>query len=211
MWMKLPQYQRKEQKLQSDIAMMLTKSPRAYVSLSWGKQSIVIAHAVYVIDHHIPHIHWTGDEAELLCNFAEVKKQFTGKYPLNYQEKRRDTTLRDKMAEFNASGEFDGYFVGLAMDESRTRKITCLNADPNNQLVCYGLIRCTPLARWSWRDIAAYVAKYDLPLLDTYHKFGLEARTSSGSRPGSYTERAVDYISSTNAFELRKRWNKKGL
>ncbi len=201
----LPQFKAKEEKARSDIVAMINATNNPYCSCSWGKQSIVLSHLVWSVDPTIKIVHFTGDDAELIGDFDNVRDTFLKEYEAPYEEVRRGVHFRDAVKSFNAQSGHDGVFVGLAEEESRGRRITCRNANSQNILDCLGMKRSTPLARWTVNDLAAYIAIHNLPLLSTYVKYGLDVRTSTGCRAGSYTEGAVDYISSTKAAEMMKR------
>lgn len=80
--------------------------------------------------------------------------------------------------------EWDGWYWGLAKEESKGRRITLStrwDGQPHPTIFRYsdGKYRCCPLAEWHILDIAAYIATYDLPMLWTYRQFGLEMRTTA--------------------------------
>jgi len=129
---------------------------------------------------------------------------------MEYIEMIRETKLREAIEEFETTNNFQGAFIGLCAYESKGRTYTIKNSDRNNIFIRKeGKARSCPLGYWTQDDITAYLAVHQLPLLSPYHKFGLEIRTSTGSRKGSYTERAVDFMNSINAAEMRKRWEEK--
>jgi len=199
-------------KAKEDISAMLRQCRDPYVALSWGKQSIVMAHMAFEIDTRILCVHWTGEDAELIADFNAVQEAFCARWPLNYIECWRGLKLRDAISAYEAGGNHDGVLVGLAAEESKARRYTLAKGDRNNiYRYADGRLRCCPLARWTVLDLAAYIATNELPLLNTYRRFGLDARTATGCRPGSATSKATGYMSSSNAAEMRRRWKKRGL
>lgn len=206
----LPQFKNKVEYAKRDIVAMLDKFPRSYVSVSWGKQSIILAHLVWCIDKTIPAVHWGGEDSDLIGDFENVKQQFLSRYPMEYVEMIRETKLREAILEFEKVNSYQGAFIGLCAYESKGRTYTIKNSNWNNIFIRKdGTARSCPLGLWTQDDIAAYLAINQLPLLSPYHRFGLDIRTSTGSRKGSYTERAVDFMNSINAAEMRRRWEQK--
>jgi sulfate adenylyltransferase subunit 2 len=205
----MPQHRRLVAQAREDIGVMLGRFPRSYVSLSWGKQSIVMAHMAYGVRAEVPCVHWTGEDAELIGDFAAVRDAFRARWPIRYVELPRAERLREAVAEYVEREGMDGVILGLAAEESRARRMTTAKGDRNNiWIYASGLARCCPLARWRTDDLAAYIATHDLPMLEPYRRFGLEVRTSTGAREGSFTERALDLMHSSQAARMRKKWGK---
>jgi len=103
--------------------------------------------------------------------------------------------------------------MGLCKDESKARKHTLSKADQNN-IFRYqdGTIRCCPLRHWTNQDVAAYVAKYDVPMLSTYHKFGFDVRTAARIKFGtSFTELGFDLLSGCQQEKLLEAQAKRNI
>ncbi|MBI5056976.1 MAG: hypothetical protein HZB61_10220 [Nitrospirae bacterium] len=203
----LPQWRGLVRKAGLDISNMLKRHPHSYVALSWGKQSIVLAHLVRSVNADVQAVHWTGPDAELIGNFEEVKNLFLSRFPLKYIELQRGKVLRAAITEWVKDKDFNGVFIGLCAYESKGRSQAVRVAGHDSIFETGNIARCYPMGKWTQDDLAAYIAVNDLPLLRPYHRFGLEVRTSTGARPGSYTERAVDLMNSSNAAKMRKRWS----
>jgi 3'-phosphoadenosine 5'-phosphosulfate sulfotransferase (PAPS reductase)/FAD synthetase len=202
----LPQHKRKIDIAMRDIRNIISRCPDFYVSNSWGKQSVVLAHLVYSVSPQIENIHWTGEDAELIGNFAEVRNAFLSSFRVPYTELVRHTSLRDAISAYHKEHDRQGYFVGLCAYESKGRQKSIANQRSGSVLpLASGMVRCCPIGEWTQDDLAAYIAVHNLPLLNPYHKFGLSVRTSTGARHGSYTERATDLMGSSKAAELQKR------
>lgn len=204
----LPQFKRKERKALEDLAAMLTKHPNTYLSLSWGKQSIILAHMIWQLKSDIPVVFFDEPDTDIIADFVDVKNQFIKYWEINYQQiNDGQKSPRRSGKAFAENNGFNGVIMGLAAHESKERNYTVNKADKNN-IFSYsnGKYRCCPLANWTIKDYAAYIAKYGLPLLSTYHKYGLDARTSAGITPGRPSYSGREFLDSTAQFELDKRW-----
>lgn len=209
--MLLPQFKRKEAKALADIAKMIVLHPQTYLSLSWGKQSIILAHMAWQLRCNIPIVFFDEPDTDIIANFQEVQNQFLEVWNINYRQiNDGQESPRRSGKKFAAENDLDGVVMGLAAHESRARNYTLSKNDRNN-IFAYanGNYRCCPLAQWTIKDYAAYIAKYDIPLLSTYHKYGLEARTSAGITPGKTSYMGRDFLNSSDQAELDKRWKER--
>lgn len=178
------------------IEAMIKAAPRSYVSLSFGKQSLCMAHMVYSLAPETPMYFLASEETWMLYDYADVIEQFLARWPVNLtivQTRRwgtgswkdaRDAGDRDLQTMCRRE-EWDGWYMGLAAEESRARKLTLLASakqdTPHASIFRYsdGKFRCCPLMRWSVADLAAYIATHDLPMLNIYRKYGLTQRTTA--------------------------------
>lgn len=163
------------------VRQSLEIAPDAYVSFSCGKDSAAMLHLCATIkpDIEARFIRWT--ESELLDNYAEILAEWMARgYTIRVLDLAR-ATLDERVPErwdlLTEMAPAAGTFIGLRSAESRIRSVA---------LSQYGAIyqrangwRFCPLATWSDLDVAAYIVAHDLPMLDTYIKHGLSARTSS--------------------------------
>lgn len=173
----------------------LTSSP--YLALSFGKQSIILAHMIYQIRPQTPMIFLRSWETYLLHNYEDVIALFTSKYPINLHIHYKDNVswnswdwkaTRDygssdiqNMAD-ECYPEWDGVVMGLSKDESVARRITCSSSNTDWATIFQyktGKYRCTPIQFWQHNDLAAYLALFDIPLLNAYHQHGLKGRTTA--------------------------------
>lgn len=179
------------------IDRMLEAAPRSYVSLSFGKQSLCVAHMVYSVAPETPMYFLASDETWSLYDYADVIESFLSRWPvrLTIVQTHRWTDGEDWQSVRDAGDQdlqrmvpreaFDGWFWGLAMEESPARKLTLLAANrqdtPHPTIYRYsdGKLRCCPVMRWGIEDLAAYVVTHDLPMLNIYRKFGLTQRTTA--------------------------------
>lgn len=195
---RLDTYKRKLDYALAGIEAMRALAPRSYLSLSWGKQSIVLAHMLYHIQPDIPMYFLASGESFLIHNFEQVIDEFTARWPVNLHIVRRDHVYDGQNLDWQASrdaGErdlqtmvnredWDGWYWGLAKDESRDRRITLSlrwDGQPHPTIFRYtdGKYRCCPLANWTVLDLAAYISTHDIPLLDQYKELGLHTRTTA--------------------------------
>lgn len=171
-------------------------APRRYLALSWGKQSIVLAHMLYQIEPQIEMHFLASSETWQMHNYAEVIEAFLTRWPINAYIHQTDRWKdADDWKESRDAGDkdlqtmcrrddWDGWYWGLAKEESRARKLTLLRTwpgQPHRTLFRYSddKFRSCPLADWDILDLAAYIGEHDIPLLDLYHRQGLEARTTA--------------------------------
>lgn len=150
-----------------------------YLACSFGKDSAVLLHLV--LQHKkipVRFVRWKN-ETEHIDNYDEVIQQWVSRENiiLTQIEFSRES-LSDKRKDRYDTNEYDSYFIGLRMQESTARRIT-LKAHGFFYKNAAGLIRISPLAEWSDKDISAYVIANDLPTLNTYKADGFKARTAS--------------------------------
>lgn len=185
-----------------------------YLALSWGKQSICLAHLIWQIRPSTPMVFTRSWESYLIHNFQEVIALFTEKYPVvwidNYCDnvswnnlswkETRDIGSGDIQNMWRRVPEWDGVIMGLSKEESRARRITT-SIDNTGVYGVFrytdGKYRCTPLQNWSNDDIAAYVLKHDIPLLNEYKVFGIKARTTA--------RMTRMYVDNNGLFRLKMR------
>lgn len=194
---RLPQWRAKERKAIADIRAARRLGP-GYLALSWGKQSTCLAHMIFRAEPDIRCVFWKNPTSEILNNFDGVRDSFTARWPIDYVEfPEGDTDLKGSGDRYLTDNGLRVVFMGLAKCESKARRITLKRADRRN-IYRYksGRYRCCPLADWTDDDIAAYIGKFDLPVLDSYKRYGLRTRTSAGVTPGSHAAVGIDLLSS---------------
>lgn len=176
---------------------MLEVAPRSYVSLSFGKQSICLAHLVMRCWPGVPMYFLASTETWALYDYGRVVEEFVTWFQPNLTivqtnrlgaaaswEAGRDAGDRD-LQEMCDRASWDGWFLGLSFDESRQRRITLAegarqrNAHPSIYRYADGKYRCCPIATWDTRDLAAYIGQHNLPLLNIYQRYGLTQRTTA--------------------------------
>lgn len=222
LYAKLPERRRRLQYALAGVEAMLRLCPRRYVSLSFGKQSIIVAHMVYAVAPDTPMFFLASSETWIMHDFATVIAAFLRLCPVRLTivqtnnaalditqhvdalsalhpsitwrhkppgdptwgwQQSRDYGDDDLQTMVNRD-DYDGWLWGLAKEESRARRFTLSRrwpGQPHPTIYRYtdDKYRCCPLAEWSGNDLAAYIAEYDLPLLDAYRQWGLAARTTA--------------------------------
>lgn len=174
---------------------ILIKEP--YLSLSFGKQSIILAHMIYQIRPQTRMLFLRSWESYYLHNYEEVIDKFTQRFPINLTVVYKDNVswnewswkiTRDYgQSDIQVMGDenypnWDGVIMGLSKDESVARRITCSKHNtPWRTIFQYtnGRYRCTPIQFWDQNDLLAYIATNDIPLLSAYHWQGIQTRTTA--------------------------------
>lgn len=225
LYARLPAYRRALAFAQEGIAAMRALAPRAYVSISFGKQSLVLAHMLHQVAPDMQMCFLAASETWLMDNFGEVIDTFLQRFPVRLHIRQTNdaaldietpvSRLRERHPsigwDFKATGEttwdwgrvvdegtgelhnlvrreeYDGWYWGLAKEESIARAYTLSakwDGQPHPSIFRYtdGKYRCCPLMHWHVDDLAAYIAQHDLPMLSTYHREGLGARTTARVR-----------------------------
>lgn len=184
------------------VTQALKYMSRPYIAFSCGKDSTVLAHMVLEIDSTIPLRFLSSGETRLVHNVDTILGYFNERgatiQEINidrvFSEEWKDATWdeqrkagRGDLEELNA-GNWDGIFMGLRTQESRTRKISLAkNQTPGLPPFCFcyktgkrkNMIRCCPIARWETIDVGAYLIANDLPWLEWYDYKGFEGRTTA--------------------------------
>jgi 3'-phosphoadenosine 5'-phosphosulfate sulfotransferase (PAPS reductase)/FAD synthetase len=156
-----------------------------------------MAHLAFTrVDPSILCVFFSEPGCNLIADFDATRDAFLARWPIKYEEQFHTIfSPRRAAALHRAQRGIRGTYLGLAAEESKGRARTCTLGWIKWR---DGTRRCTPLGKWTWRDIAAYHAAHDLPCLSTYRQFGFEARTSAGVSAGSHAERGRDLMSSGN-------------
>lgn len=209
----MPEYQRKVLKAKSDIEKMLETCKSTYCSVSWGKDSIVLAHLILSENPNAKLVHWGGDQEKDIADFDSVSTEFLQKFGGDYHvisdESLMDGRLSIAGRDWSINNGFDGVFMGLTADESKARRFALGKAAKNNiyHYASGGLSRCCPLKNWKLDDIVAYIAGNDLPVLNLYKRYGLQIRTSSRIKKSGFTNRGMDHLNSTQQEKVKEAWH----
>ncbi|MFZ2635557.1 MAG: phosphoadenosine phosphosulfate reductase family protein [Rectinemataceae bacterium] len=140
----------------------------SYAGVSWGKDSVVLAHLLAMVRPDVPIIWLTYDLATnptcypVRDAFLALHPELTyHEYDVGIEEKRRD----DYSDAVRITGT-NRYFSGIRADESGIRKMSIFH---------HGVFTdraCRPLAWWKNSDIFAYIAYEQLPLNPVYGMLG---------------------------------------
>lgn len=210
---------------QDGIAAMLQAAPRSYVSISFGKQSLCVAHMVYSVAPETPMFFLASDETWMLYDYADVIEQFLALCPIKLTIVQTHRLADAKSwSDSRAAGDqdlqqmcrredWDGWFWGLAKDESRARKMTTLASysqhteHPTIFRYKDGKRRCCPVMHWSINDLAAYIATNQIPMLNIYRKFGLTQRTTARVTKKMLNNQGMALCRATNSRGFREFTN----
>jgi 3'-phosphoadenosine 5'-phosphosulfate sulfotransferase (PAPS reductase)/FAD synthetase len=171
---------------------------RSYLSLSFGKQSICLAHMLYQIEPTLPMFFLASGETWMIHDYERVIDSFLSRWPVNLTIVQTDHVFNGAEKTWIQSleaghwdlqtmcrrEEWDGWYWGLSKDESFKRRLT-LRAQQKTSIhptifrYADGKYRCCPLMNWSLLDLAAYLGEYELPLLSDYQQQGLQVRTTA--------------------------------
>ncbi|MGH8018661.1 MAG: phosphoadenosine phosphosulfate reductase family protein [Opitutaceae bacterium] len=208
------------------VCALLEAAPRCYVSLSFGKQSICLAHLVWSIAPATPMHFLASEETWMLYDYERVIAEFTDRFPIAltiHQTHRisgadtwkhaRDAGDQD-LQQMCPRAEWDGWFWGLATEESPMRRATLLAGygqdTPHPSIFRYrdGRLRGCPLMHWGVDDLAAYIARHDLPLLNIYRRFGLQQRTTARVTKKMLRNQGMAICRMTNSSGFRRLVNR---
>jgi len=164
------------------IREFLVASP-AYCSVSWGKDSVVVADLVRrvaprvvlgnlrVVPSRNPHCDDVRDAfiairpmkyREVVVDYSAVDRSIIG---ADY-DRETDRLWRAGFRELEATCRADRHFSGVRGDESPGRLIRMCRwgeSSPN---------ACAPIGRWSLADVFGYLAANDLPVHPNYAMLG---------------------------------------
>jgi len=144
----------------------------AWVAVSWGKDSVVVADMAARLCPDIPVIHVRVDPLDN-PDCPSVRDAFLERHPLVAYEEIVETCTHDKDG-WHATGTLERGFAravkayglrsinGIRGQESRVRALRVRRwgqASPN---------RCAPLAWWSGPDVFAYLYQRSLPVHPAY-------------------------------------------
>lgn len=145
-----------------------------YVSMSWGKDSVTVAHLVRQVEPTVPLVHGAWRTPGPLrvdssgVSYSErsgpdsdaVRDAFLARWPMPYDE-------------VECSGEDPWYapiessygrrrIMGLRADESAARTMSASVSGSTTRHTC------RPIIDWASEDVFAYLAKHDLPVHPAY-------------------------------------------
>lgn len=159
------------------IRWALDKVENPYVACSFGKDSAVMLDLILKHNQNIKvrFIRWKN-ETEFIDNYDYVIAKW-GNLNLEQVELIRES-LSDKRKDRYETIGYDSYFIGLRKEESVSRRIT-LKTQGMFYKNKYEMIRISPLADWTEKEISTYMFVNNLPILNTYLKQGSNSRTAS--------------------------------
>jgi phosphoadenosine phosphosulfate reductase len=149
-------------------------SEPCYAGISWGKDSVVLAHLIAISGMQIPTV-WFRVEPIKNPGCEAVRDAFLQVWTLNYCEIERwctwDNGWHASGTLESAAAEAEQAFgvrriLGIRGDESNVRRLTCLrNGEASEN-------SCRPLAWWTAQDVMGYLTRFDLPIHPVYAMLG---------------------------------------
>ncbi|ADK81615.1 phosphoadenosine phosphosulfate reductase domain-containing protein [Sediminispirochaeta smaragdinae] len=143
-----------------------------YVSVSWGKDSVVLAHLCVCAGIDVPFI-WIVEKPFFNPDCLPVRDAFLKRFSIRYYEYEIEYTPDNMYSPkpFKEKGdylfeEFGRRITGIRMQESNTRKI---------RYFVHGITSkktAAPLSLWKTWEIFAYLKKHDLPTHPAYAMLG---------------------------------------
>jgi phosphoadenosine phosphosulfate reductase len=199
---RLPAFNRRVARAAEIVRRGLALCARPYVAFSGGKDSEVVLHLVVQQKPDVDVV-WLHQGAEF-PDTEELVYRLAREWNLNLHVVHVKPGLLELLEEYGAYGlpvrtpyrqgdvtrrlirepslrvakefGFDGVFMGLRKEESRTRKIT-LAVNGELHLAKYdGLWHVNPLADWSGEDVWAYINGLGLPYNAVYDKTRFQPR-----------------------------------
>lgn len=177
---------RRVMEAQREIDSWCAEDRDPYVSVSWGKDSVCLAHLA--VQHHqrggrrLPHLRFSCPELDPPRS-SLVRDSFLARFSdhLTYEEVElrlssppvyggdglvldewEDDVFCPAWFEAIVRHDYDSYMMGLRADESAGRR---------KRLKYYGLstdVASAPISRWTAADVWAYLAVHDLPIHPVY-------------------------------------------
>lgn len=178
----MPQHRALVRRTLAFITESLERVKNPYIACSFGKDSSVMLHLIETIKPGVLVKFVTHPETRLLGNYDEILAWWVKS---NIQEiylhrdnakETRGNTQRDALEE----SEHDSFFVGLRAEESKGRAMTLKTHGQFSQQKRTSKYRICPVAWWSEKDIEAYAAVHEIPMLKKYKDVGISARTTTG-------------------------------
>lgn len=155
----------------------------AYVGVSWGKDSVVVAHLCYLVNPMIPLINLRCTNRNPDCDavrdaylsahseqpYSEVVVDYGLLHASNLSndELDRETDRRWYAAIRECAKPFAGrHILGVRADESGIRRMRCRQWGESSPK------GCAPLAWWNQADVFGYLAVNGLPVHPAYAMLG---------------------------------------
>ncbi|MEQ8767230.1 MAG: phosphoadenosine phosphosulfate reductase family protein [Planctomycetota bacterium] len=140
-----------------------------YVSVSWGKDSVVVADLAMRAGVHAPLV-WVRTDPIANPECLPVRDAFLALHPgARYHE------IRVEFDRYERGAAASGGFTLAAEMVGASRYVTGIRSDESNDRARRHRIwghsspgTCAPISLWSALDVFAYLALYDLPIAAVY-------------------------------------------
>lgn len=148
-----------------------------YVSVSWGKDSTVLAHLVWRLVQEgweCPPVIWFRVEPIYNPDCLLVRDEFLKRFPLNYHE-IKSIRLSEKPGECPSRTDSSAPAIQRVREEFGPRYAGGVRAEESStrsmRFGRHGLSTkntCQPIGYWTTAEVFAYLYKYDLPIHPAY-------------------------------------------
>lgn len=173
---------RDKEKSAIDCVLEFSSNRATYAGVSWGKDSVVVAHLLWRTARHVPLIHLRPTNHNPDCD--AVRDAYFTSFPgqpyreilVDYRDIDRVKLTRVDLdhatdrqwyaAIRSLDRDFTGHILGIRAGESRGRLIRMLKwgvASPN---------ALAPIGFWSTAEVFSYLARHDLPVHPAYAMLG---------------------------------------
>lgn len=195
---------------------------KPYLALSFGKDSLVMLDLVRSVRPDINCIFLESEESRLLYDYDRVISLYL-KDGLNLTTVKTNRLSENETwtaarkagnADFFLS-EFegwDGVFMGLRIEESKSRKYSLIKKENNeisDKIMVYrtgprkGMLRCCPMAYWTAFEVLFYLKEKNLPYLNVYDN-GHFIRTTARLTGDAERNNALHWIKQTDISRYNK-------
>lgn len=165
---------RMEQRALAVLREFARKGP-SYVGVSWGKDSVVVAHLAWRLRAegvHLPLV-WVRVEPIENPDCVLVRDAFLARFPLVYHEVVAHC-WHDETGRLRAKGTLEQGFA-RARDVVGARHVSGIRGQESSEralrMAHFGEATdstCAPIGWWRGEHVFAYLAKYDLPIHPAY-------------------------------------------
>lgn len=158
-----------------DVLEFLSRGP-AYAGVSWGKDSLVLAHLIFQAELSIPFV-WVKVKPIFNPYCLLVRDAYFERFKSDYREYEVECergprgwlasgTLEQGFDMAIANLKTDRHISGIRMQESAVRRMRGKRWGVSTEKTC------APLSEWTTQEIFAYLAMYDLPIHSNYAMLG---------------------------------------
>lgn len=183
MYAEMPEHKSRVRITKRFISKALRRVKNPYLACSFGKDSSVMLHLVIEQKPDIPVRFATHPETNLLDDYNRVVDWWIERHGINLQEVYCEGGLKKEKHHQRDSldaGDWDSFFVGIRAEESAGRRIYLRKHGLLYKLKMNDRWKICPMGWWEQKNVSAYLAKYELPVLDKYQFEGMNARTTAG-------------------------------
>lgn len=142
-----------------------------YVGVSWGKDSVVVAHLASIAAPHAPLV-WVRVEPIKNPDCALVRDAYLAEHGQEYIEINEHCTWSDD--EWHATGTLERGFKRAA-EQAGGRYISGVRSEESSGRKMREMVwgttsanTCAPITRWTGLEVFAYLYAHDLPVHPAY-------------------------------------------